>query len=213
MERRSSSSLKEALCMNRHRYFRGLLLILLMGVSPLAAYARGGRNNPTYDGMITFGSQLLYLDDGCLSVDGNISSGHFFDDLQRKDLGGRFEYRKQGKVVTQYPETLTTSIRLAGDKCIAELSNAPSAVFNGDSFTVRFAVEWKDGMQMRPARLSQVEAHCVGSTSLAIPQEVTIPTVTCQLKVDAKGVSLADHLIVSVFDVDGKRLTRLSAAP
>jgi hypothetical protein len=199
--------------MSRYGYLTGILLTFVMGAFPIAAHA-GGKSNATYDGDIAFGSQLLYLDDGCLSVDGTVTSGTFFDNLKRTDLGGRFQYKKQGRVVTEYPASLTTFIRLVGDKCAAELSNAPSAVFSGDSFSVKLAVEWKEGMELRPATLSPVIAHCVGATSVAIPhQDFTIPSVTCQLTIDSKGVPLADHIIVSVFGADGIRLTRLSAAP
>jgi hypothetical protein len=205
--------LRGAQAMKRYRYLPGIVLSFVMGAFPMGAHA-GGKSNPTYDGAVAFGSQLLYLDDGCLSVDGTVTSGTFFDNLKRMDLGGRFQYKKQGRIVTEYPASLTTSIRLVGDKCAAELSNAPSAVFSGNSFTVKFSVEWKDGMELRPATLSPVVAHCVGSTSVAIPhQDFDIPSVTCQLTVDSKGVPLADHLIVSVFGADGSRLTRLSAAP
>jgi hypothetical protein len=199
--------------MSRYRYLARIVLTLVMGTFPIAAHA-GGKSNATYEGEIAFGSQLLYLDDGCLSVNGTVTSGTFFDNLERANVSGRFEYKKRGKIVTEYPESLTTSIRLVGDKCAAELSNAPSAVFNGDSFSVKLRVEWKEGMELRPATLSPVVAHCVGATSVAIPhQDFTIPSVTCQLTVDSKGVPLADHLIVSVFGADGARLTRLSAAP
>src|ERR1700722_16367485 len=154
--------------MSRYRYLTGILLTFVMGAFPLSARA-GGKSNATYDGELAFGSQLLYLADGCISVDGSVTSGKFFGDLKRTDVGGRFEYRKRGNIVTEYPESLTTSIRLVGDKCAAELSNAPSAVFSGDSFTVKLAVEWKEGMELRPATLSPVVAHCIGATSVAIP--------------------------------------------
>jgi hypothetical protein len=195
--------------MSRYCY---LLLALMIGMSPMGADARG-RNNPTYDGAVDFGGQLLHLNDGCLSLDGRMTSGEFFEDLKRTEVGSQFEYKKHGKVVTEYPESLTTSIRIAGDQCAA-LSNRPSAVFSGDSYSLKFKVEWKDGMQLRPAALSPVVANCVGSSSIPIPsQDFTIPVITCQLTVDSKGVPLSDHLIVSIFAADGRRLTRLSAAP
>jgi len=199
--------------MQRYRYLQALWVVSLAATFPIAAHA-GAKNSSTYDSGLSFGSQVLRLDDGCLSVDGTVTSGTFFDSLKRTDRGGRFEFSKQGKVVTEYPDSLTTSIRVAGNKCAAELSTSPSAVFSGDSFSVKLAVEWKDGTQLRPASLSSVTAHCVGSISTPIPaQDYTIPSVTCQLTVDARGVPLADHLIVSVFGADGTRLTRLSAAP
>jgi hypothetical protein len=177
---------------------------------PMAAGA-GGRNSTSYDGAVDFGAQLLHLDDGCLALDGTVTSGHFFDDLKRTEINHEFEFKKRGKVVTEYPESLTTSIRIAGGQCAA-LSNRPSSIFRGDSYSLRFQVEWKDGLQLRPAALSP-GARCVGSSSILIPSQETIPSITCQLTVDGRGVPLADHLIVSIFAPDGTRLTRLSAGP
>jgi hypothetical protein len=180
---------------------------------PMGGEARG-KNDPIYDGAINFGAQLIYLDDGCLDLDGTVTSGNFFEDLKRIEIGNRFEFRKRGRVLTEYPESLTTSIRIAGDRCAATLLNAPSSIFHGDSYSVKFQVEWKEGMHLRPAALSPVVAHCTGSSRIFIPsQDFTAPLITCQMTVDSKGVPLVDHLIVSVFAADGKRLTRLSARP
>jgi hypothetical protein len=198
--------------MNRYLCFRGVLLVLLIVILPMGAHA-GGKSNPTYDGVIDFGPQLLHVGDGCLALNGTVMSGTFFDDLKRIETGHRFEFTKSGRVVTEYPESLTTSIRIVG-QCAATLSNPPSSIFHGDSYSLKFEVEWKDGMQLRPAELSAEAAHCTGYSSTPIPrQDYTIPSITCQLTVESKGVPLADHLIVSVLTADGKRLTRLSARP
>jgi len=199
--------------MSRWRYSRAILLASIMGMFSFAAQARG-RDTATYDGQVDFGAQLLDLDDGCLSVDGNVTSGNFFEGLKRRDIGGQLEYRKHGSVVTDYPERLTASIRLVGERCAAGLSDSPSAVFRGDSYTLRFEVAWKREMHMRPAVLSPVAAQCVGYRSATVPGGTpTIPSVTCQMTVDSEGVPIGDHLIVSIFAADGTRLTRLSAAP
>jgi hypothetical protein len=197
--------------MSRYVRLRGMVLILIIGTFPIRGDARG-RNGTTHDGAVDFGAQLLHLDDGCLSLDGTVTSGTFFEHLKRTEINSRFEFKKRGRVVADYPESLTTSIRIAGSQC-ATLSNRPSAVFRGDSYSLKFQVEWKEGMQLRPAALSPVGARCVGFSSVVIPSQETIPSITCQLTVDSKGVPLDDHLIVSIFAPDGTRLTRLSAGP
>jgi hypothetical protein len=197
--------------MSRYPYLGAILLTLIIGMSPMGAHARG-RNDPIYDGAVDFGAQLLHLDDGCLDLDGTVKSGTFFEDLKRTEIGNRFEFRKRGKVVTEYPESLTTSIRIAGDRCASTLLNPTASIFQADSYSVKFEVEWKKGMKLRPAVLSV--AHCIGSSSISIPsQGFTTPLITCQMTVDSKGVPLVDHLIVSVFSADGRRLTRLAARP
>jgi hypothetical protein len=181
----------------------------------LAIGADARRKNDTiYDGSVGFGSQVIYLNDGCVSIDGAVTSGTFFEDLKRSDTGSEFEFRKSGSVVTEYPDSLTTSIRLVGGECADTISKPPSSIFHNDSYSLRFQVEWKDGMELRPAVLSPIVAQCTGASSTPIPsRDFTIPSITCEMTVNSQGVPLADHLIVSVFTADGKLLTRLSAHP
>jgi hypothetical protein len=199
--------------MGRNCYLLWVVLAIVAGMLPARTDARG-RKGATYAGVIDFGSQLLHLDDGCVAVDGRVEAGNFFEDLKRVDTGSQSEYRKGGTVVTQYPESVTTSIRMMGGQCAAALADSPSAIFGGGSYSLTFGVEWKDGMEMRPAILTPVVARCVGARITTDPsKDVTFPELTCRMTVDSKGVPLGHHLIVSVFSADGKRLTRLSAAP
>lgn len=200
--------------MNRYSYRSQILIVAVVALSPMAAYARG-KTIPADGGAVNFGAQLLHSEDGCVSLDGTVASGDFFDNLKREDGGSQPEYTKQGKTVTEYPELLTASIRILGNQCAARDSGTRSSIFNEDSFSLTFGVEWKSGMRVRPAVLSSVSARCIGSSVLINPSGgiSAVPSLTCQITVNAKGVPLADHLIVSVFSADGKRLTRLSAAP
>jgi hypothetical protein len=199
--------------MSRHPYRRGILLTLIVGLFAIGADARR-KNDTTYDGSVDFGSQVIYLNDGCVSVDGTVTSGNFFDDLKRLDTGSEFQFRKSGGLVTEYPNSLTTSIRLVGGECADTISRPPSSIFHNDSYSLRFQVEWKDGMELRPAVLSPITAHCTDASSTPIPsRDFTIPSITCEMTVESQGIPLANHLIVSVFTADGKLLTRLSAHP
>jgi hypothetical protein len=199
--------------MDKAKFPRFLLAAWILCGAAISAQA-GGKASPSEFGKVDFGAKELQFADGCVLIEGQLSSGSFFDDLKRTEVRGRFEFRKNGAEVTEYPESVTTSIRLVGDRCAAALSNSPSAVFNGDSYSLTFEVEWKDGVQLRPAMLSPALAHCDGYSSIALPRrDLTVPTVVCQMTVDSRGVPLLDHLIVSIFAPDGTRLTRLSAAP
>jgi len=197
---------------NQRCYVVNVLVLSIM-LSASSAYA-GGKNIATYDGAVDFGAQLLKLDDGCLSIDGSANSGNFFNDLKRTDVNGELQYQKRGHVVTEYPASLTVVIRILGDKCAANLSDSPSAVFNGRSFSLRLGAEWKHDLQLRPVSRSPLVAHCAGSSTLVISDhDSTVPSVTCEMTVESRGVPLDDHLIVSLFATDGTRLTRLSVRP
>jgi hypothetical protein len=202
--------------MNRRLLPRALLLCWSL-LAALPGFGAHLSNHPTYDGVVNFGSQHLYIDDGCLSIHGTVTSGNFFDDLRRIDVGGELLYKKRGEVVKEYPESLTTSIHLIA-RCPAQLPRSPTSIFHGHSYGLKFEVNWKHEMQMRPAGLSPVVARCMGYSSVVISAEalvrdVAVPSVDCQMTVDSKGVPLGDHLIVSIFTADGRPLTRISAAP
>jgi hypothetical protein len=187
-------------------------ILLAAALCPIGAHA-GGRNSATFDGQVDFGAQLFRSGDGCLYVDGAVSSGTFFEDLKRIDLGDRFEYRKHGKVVTQYPDSLTTSIQIMGSHCDSGEKPPSFSIFDSDTYSLRLVAEWKDGMSLRPAKLSPT-ADCVATKMLTGPDlDSALPTLTCKMTVNATGVPLGDHLIVSVFAPSGERITRLSAAP
>ena len=192
--------------------FRTLVLIAAT-ILPVSVFARP-KSISAYDGAINFGSQAINSSNGCLFVNGTLSSGNFFRELKRKDSEAGSEYSRNGQAVTRYPETLTASIQILGNQCSHSTSSA-SAIFSGDSYALTLQVDWKTGMEMRPAALSPVVAHCVGSSALINNSEdvMTVPALTCQVTVDSKGVPLADHLIVSLYGADGQRITRISAAP
>jgi len=200
---------------SQNRHSAKLFLALLIGLLPIGASARS-RKDATYDGAVDFGSQVLNLQSGCFAVDGSVSSGSFFDDLKRVDTGNQTEYVKEGRVLTEYPDSITTSIRIMGSECTRGFSSAALPIFEGDSYSMTFEVQWKDGMQLTPAMLSPAVAHCVGTriiTNASKDSTSTFPALTCEMTIQSRGVSLEKHLIVSVFSPDGKRLVRLSAAP
>jgi hypothetical protein len=190
-----------------------LAAIFLLGIFPVAASA-GGNGNAVYDGTIQFGPQVVQLGDGCAAVDGGIASGAFFDDLKRVEVGRQFEFTKHGHAVKEYPDSLSTSILIVGGPCESTLSNPASLIFQGKSYALRFQVDWKDGMQLRPATLSPVSARCTGYSSIQSgDRRSAVASLLCQLTVASRGVPLGDHLIVSIFAPDGTRVARLSARP
>jgi hypothetical protein len=173
-----------------------------------------GRNNPTYDGKVNFGPQMLHLDGGCVYVDGSLTSEDFFQNFERVDAGDHFEFRKDGKPITEYPGVVTTSIRVMGNQCGAPGPGDHAVLFGVNSYSLKFEVAWKDGLDMKPAALSSGGASCTGFNSITIPDRgYAIPTISCQLRVNADGVPLGDHLIVAIYSADGRQITRLSAAP
>jgi hypothetical protein len=194
--------------------FRILIFIAAATILPASTPARS-KNSSASDGAIEFNSQTIDSPHGCLFVNGTLKSGVFFNELQRKDLDEGSQYSKNGHAVTEYPEMLTASIQIFGNRCSPSNPIAASSIFTGDSYTVTFQVNWKSGLDMRPATLSKEVAHCTAASALINTSDdvLTVPALNCEVTVESKGVPLADHLIVSLYGADGKRVTRISAAP
>jgi hypothetical protein len=189
-----------------------LATVLLTGTATIVR--AGGKGSPSEYGKVEFGPKELAFEDGCAQVDGHLTSGKFFDDLKRTNLHVHLEFTKRGAEVTEYPDSVTGVIRLVGGQCVSALSDATVSVFSGNAYALSFQVQWKTGMQLRPASLASGAAQCEGYSSIILPYgDAKIPMIVCRLTINSRGVPLADHLIVSLFGSDGTRLTRLSAAP
>jgi hypothetical protein len=198
--------------MRNRPYLLWICIAAGIAMFPLGAHGRG-RNIPTYDGRVEFGAQLLHRDGGCVFVDGSVTSGEFFNELKRISIGDHFEFRHRGKSVAEYPESLAASIRIMGNQCGALAAPTPGLFAEG-TYALKLVAAWKDGVEMKPARISPESVTCTGYNSVTIPDRgFAIPTVTCQLKIQADRIPLSDHLILSIFTEDGAQLTRLSAAP
>lgn len=193
--------------MNHNTCIRALLCALAV-LFLASTYVRGG-NRRAHDGAIDFPPQIVQLKSGCLWIDGTLTSGAFFEGLERKDRDGMFEYMNSGRLLTDYPQSVVASIRILDDQCVPAFSPTRLSLVDKE-YSFSFQVAWKTGMDVRPALLSTTGIHCFKSASM---RDGRMPPMTCQMTVKSAGTPLSDHLIVSVFGQDGTRLTRLSAAP
>jgi hypothetical protein len=193
------------------RYLLTLCLIVSLGTCPNNAVA--ARTPEMYHGAVNFGPQVVPLAGSCLWVDGGMTSGSFFDGLERRQSGTSSEYRKGSDVIREYPESVTVAVRFL-NQCAKPMSDSDFADFADLAGRMVFRVDWKAGLQVTPAVLSPIAAGCIRSMQSVVGNApLPIPSVTCHISIPSKGIPLENHLIVSVFSRSGARLTRLSAAP
>jgi hypothetical protein len=193
----------------KHNICIRALLCAAVVLFVFSTYVSGG-NHRSYDGIVIFPPQIVQLNSGCLWIDGTLTSGTFFEGLERKDRGGMFEYTNGGKVLSDYPQSVVASIRILDDQCVSISQASRYALAGSNRHSFSFQVAWKTGLQLRPALLSPTGVRCIGSSGT---RASPVLPMTCQITINSEGTPLSDHLIVSVFGTDGTRLTRLSAAP
>ena len=187
------------------------LVLLILGMFPIEGVA-GDKSKSAQDGTIDFGAQYGRLDGGCIGFSGVVSSGTFFNHLKRTGTDGHVEFTKDNRMVTEYPESLRVEIRIAGGPCGPGHPELRPSILAVDADPLRFRVEWKEGMQLKPAIQGPIAVHCSYSPGSPWPG-FGLTVKTCQMAVDGKGVPLVDHLIVSLLTANGTTLVRLSAAP
>lgn len=137
----------------------------------------------------------------CVNFNPVMTAGDFFDGLQRHETPSGDEFRKNSRVVTNFPEQLTVQLQLSISVCDADIyTPAPAPGFvNG----IRFKAQWKRGLAMRPVEQFAIQR-------VAITSEEGDSRLLFLLKIRDKNVPLTDHLIISVISPQGKLLSRMS---
>jgi hypothetical protein len=139
--------------------------------------------------------------DVCVNFSPVMTSGEFFDGLQRHETPSGDEFHKNSRVVQNFPEQITVQVQLSISVCDADVytpAPAPSFV-NG----IRFKAQWKRGLTMRPVEQFAVQR-------VAITSEEGDSRLLFLLKIHDRDVPLTDHLIISVISPQGKLLSRMS---
>jgi len=137
----------------------------------------------------------------CVNFNPVMTAGDFFDGLQRRETASGDEFRKNSQVVETFPDQITVQVQTAINICDADIyTPAPVPSFFND---LRFKVQWKRGLTMRPA--SQVAVQRVMFAS-----EDGNNRLMFLLKIRDHDVPLTDHLIISVISPQGKLLSRMS---
>jgi hypothetical protein len=137
----------------------------------------------------------------CVNFGPVMTAGDFFDGLQRHETPSGDEFRKNSRVVQNFPEQITVQVQLSISVCDADIyTPAPAPGFvNG----IRFKAQWKRGLAMRPVEQFAIQR-------VAITSEEGDSRLLFLLKIRDKNVPLTDHLIISVISPQGKLLSRMS---
>jgi len=185
--------------------FLSVLVVIPFLLRPFGALGEASFQAPAqiveYKEVVPLSSGQVRDRDVCVNFSPVMTSGEFFDGLQRHETPSGDEFRKNSRVIQNFPEQITVQLQLSISVCDADIytpAPAPSFV-NG----IRFKAQWKRGLAMRPVEQFAVQR-------VAITSEEGDSRLLFLLKIHDRDVPLTDHLIISVISPQGKLMSRMS---
>lgn len=164
-------------------------------------------------------SQTIKSDQYCGKLTGVLSSGEFFDGLQRLGTGRHIEFRKDAHPVTEFPSTIGISLAGKITPCGSEPSNSGVSVVqrgNGSSqqevseFTngLKFTALWENPRGFQPVSNWSVTKSVSGDRTWGVNDQ--IPT-RFAFQVPSQGVPLTSQLVITVYAPSGVKLATFTA--
>jgi hypothetical protein len=185
--------------------FLSVLVATLFLLIPFGALGEASFQAPAqiveYKEVVPLSSGQVRDRDVCVNFSPVMTSGEFFDGLQRHETPSGDEFHKNSRVVQNFPEQITVQVQLSISVCDADIyTPAPAPSFVSG---IRFKAQWKRGLAMRPVEQFAVQR-------VAITSEEGDSRLLFLLKIHDRDVPLTDHLIISVISPQGKLLSRMS---
>jgi hypothetical protein len=185
-----------------HRF--GILAAALISITFPAIARHYGR-------VVLMGKWVLVFDDRRILFHAGMMSGDFFDQLERRETsdGQRF-FLHTGSItngVTSYPQSIV--VKAFGSRWdLGETPFDKRCMGTAAAFmeSLQFKAEWKTGLETR--LVSKMSVRRLETKEMA-------PTALWgyELDIDADGVPLSDHLIVTAFGQDSSNIVRFSGEP
>jgi hypothetical protein len=183
------------------------LLIATLLLLPPNAPSAGRRH---FGSVVLMGKLILIFDDTKLLFHAGMTSGDFFDRLERR-MTDRQRFYLDSSPVSNYPDLL--KVNLFANQWTSggrpEWASPPIRCTGVAKTVMEFLetkAEWKTGMVLRP--VSKITVRRLGRSEMA-----ATAIWGYELTISSKGVPLTDHLVVSVYGPDSSLIARFSGAP
>ena len=164
-------------------------------------------------------AQPIKGDQYCGNLSGALSSGEFFDGLQRLGAGRHIEFRKDAQPVKEFPSKI--AIALAGNitPCAAGSSNTPVDFVepgNGSSRQavnqfmdgLKFTAVWKNLRGVQPVSNWSVTKSVSNDRSWRVNDQIPMRFA---FQVPSQGVPLTNQLVISVYAPSGVKIATFTA--
>jgi hypothetical protein len=150
------------------------------------------------------------VDGGFIVIRGVLGPGSFFKDLQCLDSAENTVFMNDAGEALTFPDRLTIKLFIIGPVPLSEFAQ-PKRLNAEYMLGLRFSANWKRGVKMRPVKaLRELTASESQPPDFAVPLNARQCWIY-EFAVEDANVPLTDHLILSIFSPENKRLARLSA--
>ena len=203
----------------------GFLILILFCIAPAAAQSQKKQKNlkPLPDRVWTYEGGIFLIGDGalpngpCFRIHGRVTSGNFFDNLNRIDTENGTIFRSSKEDVTHFPDEVHLSFSVYDQLCPSALHTVGTREYLTREMmsTLHLNLYWKHGVDMRPAGKIKLINFAVEpippyATDLAaeLPERFLW---TYELAIPSAGVPLGDSLVLIFRAPNGRIAARVAA--
>jgi hypothetical protein len=176
---------------------------LLSGTAALAQSPEGDAGKiHEYKDDVALSTGQIRRDDVCVNLTPVLQSGDFFNGLERIDTPETSEFRKNSRIITNFPDYMVVEMGVRIEECDTDVytpARTPAFVKG-----MHFRVQWKRGVYLRPVASVAIEEK-------PVRMEEGDNRMLFVMTIRDHDVPLTDHLIISVIGPDGKLMSRMSA--
>jgi hypothetical protein len=181
------------------------LIVLALLAWAVLIHSASADQKRKYGKTVSFGVKQGRVGDTCMTIHATLLAPEFLENLERIQTQMGVEFRSRSGIVKTFPETILVNIRTFLSKC-----NGSTA----EQETVR-EVKLMDSLRFEASWESDSKTSSVNE--LAVKRSSRTPSAfyhdwLYQLSIPSRDVPLTEHLNVTVFSQDGKKIASFTAA-
>jgi hypothetical protein len=202
------------------RYVLNSALISVAALLSVAASTQAApKNKQQFELFVPVASQVIQNGQYCGHLSGALSSGDFFDGLQRLGTGRHIQFRKDAQPVKEFPSNIAVALAGKITPCASDPSrsgvnfvqpangSSPQAV---DEFMngLKFTAEWKNPRGVQPVSNWSVTKSVSNDKAWRVNDQIPMRFA---FQVPSQGVPLTNQLMISVYAPSGAKLATFTA--
>ena len=161
---------------------------------------------------LPLGFDSIHASNGlCLMLGAKVEAGDFFKGLRAHKTHGDRVFRKHGKVIHTFPDSLTIYLAAGYDNCAGRgtpVCDRCDFRFNRDFMqSLRFQAYWKHGFETKETAIRVLSLERSNDLEEIAP---SAELWKYQLAVEGRNIPITDALVLTVLDSHGRIVTRLS---